>query len=98
MVSHRLYPWLLYFIFALENPERLNSGLSLYKFLINSIRYAKATDLEVNTYQVREITAPKGYALDPRTYTVTVKEDKTVTVTSTDMPQNDHVSISLEKY
>lgn len=72
-------------------------GSLVKKLTLNASGFAKATDLEVDTYQVKEITAPKGYALDLKTYTVTVKEDQTVTVTSTDMPQNDPVRIFLEK-
>lgn len=73
-------------------------GSLVKKLTLNASGFAKATDLEVDTYQVKEITAPKGYALDLKTYTVTVKEDQTVTVTSTDMPQNDPVAILLQKF
>ena len=73
-------------------------GSLVKKLTLNASGFAKATDLEVDTYQVKEITAPKGYALDKKTYTITVKEDQTVTVTSTDMPQNDPTGVLLQKF
>lgn len=73
-------------------------GSLVKKLTLNASGFAKATDLEVDTYQVKEITAPKGYALDKKTYTITVKEDQTVTVTSTDMPQNDPAGVLLQKF
>lgn len=72
-------------------------GSLVKKLTLPASGYARVNDLAVDTYTVKEITAPKGYALDPKTYTVTVKEDQVVTVTSTDMPQNDPVRIFLEK-
>lgn len=47
-------------------------------------------------YKVKETTAPKGYALDPKEYPVTVN-DKTVELAVKDVPQNDPVAVLVEK-
>lgn len=46
---------------------------------------------------VKEVKAPKGFALDPTVYTVSVSDPSTWTVNSVDMPMNDPVAIRLTK-
>ena len=53
--------------------------------------------LDAGTYFVKEITAPKGYALDPTVYTVQVNANQTTTLNVKDYPQSDPVSILLGK-
>ena len=53
--------------------------------------------LIVGTYYVKETVAPKGYALDKTTYTVTVSAGKTNTLKVKDYPQSDPVAILLGK-
>lgn len=59
--------------------------------------YGKASGLEVRTYYVKEIVAPKGYALDSSVYTVTVNAGVTSTLRLTDVPQMDPVVILVTK-
>lgn len=47
-------------------------------------------------YKVKETTAPKGYALDPKEYPVTVN-GKAVELAVNDVPQNDPVAVIVEK-
>lgn len=47
-------------------------------------------------YKVKETTAPKGYALDPKEYPVTV-DGKAVELAVKDVPQNDPVAVLVEK-
>lgn len=47
-------------------------------------------------YKVKETTAPKGYALDPKEYPVTVN-GKAVELAVKDVPQNDPVAVLVEK-
>lgn len=47
-------------------------------------------------YKVKETTAPKGYALDPKEYPVTVN-GKAVELDVKDVPQNDPVAVLVEK-
>lgn len=54
-------------------------------------------DLSAGKYWVKEITAPKGFELDPKTYPVTVKPGETATVNVKDVPGSDSLSIRLEK-
>lgn len=49
------------------------------------------------TYFVKEITAPKGYALDTTVHSVTVTANRTATLNLTDEPQNDPISVILKK-
>ena len=53
--------------------------------------------LDAGTYFVKEITAPKGYALDPTVYTVQVKPNETAQLNAKDKPQNDPIAILLGK-
>lgn len=46
---------------------------------------------------VKEVKAPKGFALDPTVYTVSASNPSTWTVNSVDMPMNDPVAIKLIK-
>lgn len=75
------------------------SGSLVTRLTTNASGYAKSGQLEAGiTYTVKEITAPKGYALDTKTYTVTVGTNTTVRVNSIDMPQNDPAGVLLQKF
>lgn len=54
-------------------------------------------DLNPGTYYVKEITAPKGYALDPTVHSVTVTANATAVGRVSDKPQNDPVGIIVRK-
>lgn len=54
-------------------------------------------ELTPGTYTVKETKAPKGFALDQQTYTVSIASGQTATVNSKDEPQFDPVSILLQK-
>ncbi|MGF7105703.1 outer membrane protein OmpA-like peptidoglycan-associated protein [Lachnospiraceae bacterium PH1-22] len=56
--------------------------------------------LDVGSYTVKEKTAPKGYALDPNTYSVSIKSNQEAVVnggTVKDTPQNDPVRMWVGK-
>ena len=53
--------------------------------------------LNAGTYYVRETTAPKGYALDKTTYTVTIKPNETNKLKVSDKPTLDPVGVLLGK-
>ena len=53
--------------------------------------------LNAGIYYIKEITAPKGFALDPITYTVTVSAGSTAVLSCTDLPQMDPVGVLLGK-
>ena len=59
--------------------------------------YDKSKALDVGEYTIKEVTAPKGYAVDTKTHNVTVKEGKTTTLKVTDEPLNDPAAIELVK-
>lgn len=54
-------------------------------------------ELTPGTYTVKETKAPKGFALDQQTYTVSIASGQTATVNSKDEPQFDPVSVVLKK-
>ena len=54
-------------------------------------------ELDAGRYYVKEVKAPKGYALDTEIYTVDVSSGNTSWVTSKDEPLFDPISILLEK-
>ena len=53
--------------------------------------------LSVGNYTIKEISAPKGYALDKTSYNANVSSNQTVTVNVTDKPTNDPLGIEIEK-
>lgn len=59
--------------------------------------YAKVDNIPAGSYTVKEITAPKGYALDLIAHNVTVVSGQTATVTVSDVPQSDPVWVFLGK-
>ena len=54
-------------------------------------------ELDAGIYYVKEVKAPKGYALDTEIYSVNVSSGNTSWVTSKDEPLFDPISILLEK-
>lgn len=59
--------------------------------------YAKFENVTAGNYDLKEITPPKGYALDKTTYPVTINSSQTTRVDVKDYPQSDPVSILLGK-
>ena len=58
---------------------------------------SNTVDITAGQYYVKEITAPKGYALDTTVHPVTVTAGQTATVQVSDIPQSDPVRIVLGK-
>ena len=54
-------------------------------------------DLMEGKYTVKETTAPPGYALDTKTYTVKIESDETTTFTAKDEPITDLIELLLTK-
>ncbi len=67
----------------------------------NGEGYAKADDIAVGSYWVKEISAPAGFALDETAYPVTVESGETAAVNGgfvSDVPQNNEISLLLAKH
>lgn len=58
--------------------------------------YAKSAALVAGTYYVKEITAPKGYVLSGKVYTLTVKAGQTTGISATDKEQLGAITIYKE--
>ena len=59
--------------------------------------YAKFENVTAGNYDLKEITPPKGYALDKTVYPVTINSSQTTRVDVKDYPQSDLVAILLGK-
>lgn len=59
--------------------------------------YAKFENVTAGNYDLKEITPPKGYALDKTVYPVTINSSQTTRVDVKDYPQSDPVAILLGK-
>ena len=58
---------------------------------------SNSVDLSPGTYWVKEISAPKGFALDEEAHQITISGGQNTTVELQDMPQADPVAIVLGK-
>ena len=67
----------------------------------NEDGYAKADNLEVledgDYYTIRELIASPGFAIDTKSYNVTVKPEETSTVEVKEIPQNQPLDLLLKK-
>ena len=73
-------------------------GSSLKTTLVTDAQgKAKSSALPVDSYTVKEIEAPKGFALDTKSYNVSVTSSNTTVLKVSDIPQNDPISILLGK-
>lgn len=63
----------------------------------NTEGYAKSGDLETGNYTIREIGASTGYAIDTKSYDVTVESEVTTTVKVKEVPQNQPMDVVLQK-
>lgn len=72
------------------------SGATVGTITTNAEGKGELKGIKKGDYKVKETTAPKGYALDPKEYAVTVN-DKAVELTVKDVPQNDPVAVLVEK-
>lgn len=59
--------------------------------------YARSGALPLGNYTVKEISAPKGFAIDAKGYNVTVTAGGTATAESTDTPVGDPAGIEIFK-
>ena len=73
------------------------NGIEIARKTTDVNGYAKFENVTAGNYDLKEITPPKGYALDKRTYPVTINSSQTTRVDVKDYPQSDPVSILLGK-
>lgn len=62
--------------------------------------YAKSGELEVlesGSYTIRELKASPGFAIDTKSYNVTVESDATVSVEVAEIPQSNPLSLLVQK-
>lgn len=59
---------------------------------------ARADEILVGTYYVKELTPPRGYALAEEVHGIQVEAEQTTGVEVTDIPQNDPAYVCVQKY
>ena len=74
-----------------------SSGNTAGTLSTNSNGTSTSLELEAGTYTVKETRAPTGYALNTTTWSVTIKSNETTTLKVTDAPQNNPVTLLLQK-
>ena len=72
------------------------NGATVGTITTNAEGKGELKGIKKGDYKVKETTAPKGYALDPKEYPVTVN-GKAVELAVKDVPQNDPVAVLVEK-
>lgn len=72
------------------------NGATVGTITTNAEGKGELKGVKKGNYKVKETTAPKGYALDPKEYPVTV-DSKAVELAVKDIPQNDPVQVLVEK-
>lgn len=73
------------------------NGIEIARKTTDVNGYAKFENVTAGNYDLKEITPPKGYALDKTIYPVTINSSQTTRVDVKDYPQSDPVSILLGK-
>ena len=73
------------------------SGAEVAQMVTDDTGYAKSGELPEGNYTVKEITAPRGFALDQSAHGVTIEPDQTAHIDVVDYPQSDPVSVILNK-
>lgn len=73
------------------------NGKEITRLTTDEKGYAKATGIKKDSYILKEIIPPKGYALDKREYSVSINSKQTTHVDVKDYPQSDPVAILLGK-
>ena len=75
-----------------------SSNQAVAKLTTNENGYAKSGLLPAGDYTIKELKAPKGYALDEEGHQVRVTSGQTTTSNLVDKPQSDPVGALLGKY
>ncbi len=83
--------------FGVYSSSSLSGASAVGRFTTDANGNSNTLTLNPGTYYVRELKAPKGFAMDPATKTITVTSGKTTTVEFADLPQMDPVGILLGK-
>lgn len=73
------------------------NGIEIARKTTDVNGYAKFENVTAGNYDLKEITPPKGYALDKTIYPVTINSSQTTRVDVKDYPQSEPVSILLGK-
>lgn len=82
--------------FGVYNNANVTSG-QVGKLVTDKAGKTNTLDLNAGTYWVKELKAPKGYALSSEVKKIELNAGKTTTVTFADLPQMDPVNILLGK-
>lgn len=82
--------------YGLFQDNKATNQIGTFTFNENGLSNT-ISDLKWNTYYIKEIKAPKGYALDSRIYPVQIASETLVTFSVNDLPQNNPIHLLLKK-
>ena len=74
------------------------SGNAVSKLTTDKNGYAKTGLLPSGSYTIKELKAPKGYAIDAEAHPAEVKSGQTTTTNLKDEPTDDPITVLLDKY
>ena len=83
--------------YGVYSDKSLSGASKVGTFTTDANGDSNTLTLTAGTYYVKEVTAPKGYALDKSTYTITVKSGETSILKVSDKPTMDPVGVLLGK-
>ena len=83
--------------YGVYSNKSLSGASKVGTFTTDANGDSNTLTLTAGTYYVKELTAPKGYALDKVTYQITVKSGETATLKVSDKPTMDPVGVLLGK-
>ena len=81
--------------YAIYSDSGLTKQVATLK--TNASGDSKTIELNEGVYYAKEAKAPKGYMLDPKTYTLNVKGGETATLNVADEPLFDNLSFKIQK-
>lgn len=83
--------------YGVYNNSSLSAGSKVGTLITDENGNSNTLTLNAGDYFVKEITAPKGYALDKKVYPITIKPEETYTLKVSDKPTMDPVGVLLGK-
>ena len=86
----------VYGVYTSQNDAK-NDTNRIIKLSTDNKGWTTTYPLNAGTYYIKELTPPKGYALNSNVEKVTITAEQTTKFETSDMPQNDPISVLLGK-
>ena len=83
--------------YAIYSSSQLSENTRVGTLVTNETGESNLIELAPSTYYVKELTAPKGYALSSEVTKFTVSSEKTTVLELTEVPQTNPIEILIKK-